>query len=127
MRGNQLWKMQYNYMVKCGSAGGRVLPIEHGGAFWLHLSRVNPPLIDETLRDLYMCPVEGRRNTGGTTDYRGPNGNANVFGDGDPVSADKVDNHGSGEGGNVLRKSGDVQTVPESDRLWTLAGTKTCP
>lgn len=123
---SQLWKMQINYMVQFGGREKR-MPEETGGSFWLKLSQTDPPLIDVTLREIYECPLKGSPNSPGTTDYRGPNGNVNRFNDGDPVGADKIGNHGSGEGGNVLRKSGDVQTVSESDPLWSTAAVKTVP
>lgn len=47
--------------------------------------------------------------------------------DGDPIGVDRIGNHGEGEGGNVLRKSGDVRTVEEDDPLWIRAGRTTKP
>ena len=84
-------------------------------------------MIDRTLYDIFSCPVVASRTLQDETDFRGPNGNVNVFGDGDPVGADKIGNHGHSAGGNVMRKSGDVITVPADDELWILAGQKTCP
>jgi hypothetical protein len=123
---SQLWKMMNNYMVMYGGSR-KAMPSTTGGAFWLELSRTSPPLVDPSMMDIYECAVEGGPNAAGTTDYRGPAGNVNTFGDGDPVGADKVGNHGRGEGGNVVRKSGDIQTVSEMDPLWTAAGAKTEP
>jgi prepilin-type N-terminal cleavage/methylation domain-containing protein len=129
----QLWKMQYNYSVQYGGAD-KMFPVETCGNFWLKLNTITPPLIDSTLaggsNNIYACPLEGNPNATGTTDFRGPNGNVNApanFGDGDPVGADKVANHGSSEGGNVLRKSGDCLTASNGDTLWALASTKTAP
>ncbi len=122
---SQLWKMQNNYMVQYGGAF-KNMPEETGGNFWTKLSAPESTLIDSTLNDIYMCPLEGTTNSG-DTDYRGPASNVNKFKDGDPVGADKTTNHSDdgSEGGNVLRKSGDVQTVGNNDTLWNAAGSKT--
>ena len=126
---SQLWKMQYNYMTQFGGAD-KYMPTETCGQFWTKLSSITPPLIDNTLQDIYSCPLEGNLPVAGATDFRGPNGNINspsAFADADPVGADKDGNHGPNEGGNVLRQSGDVTTVPPADIMWVLAATKTCP
>ncbi len=122
---SQLWKMQYNYSVKYGG-NNKYMPSETGGNFWLKLSSSETTLIDSTMSDIYECPLEGSLSAG-ATDYRGPIANVNKAMDGDPVGADKTTNHSDdgSEGGNVLRKSGDVLTVSGSDALWNLAATKT--
>ena len=122
---SQLWKMQYNYSVKYGGAN-KFMPMETSGQFWLKMSDPQTELIDSTMADIFECPIESIP-TPGETDYRGPVGNVNKAGDGDPVGADKPNNHSDdgSEGGNVLRKSGDVLTVSNSDALWVLAATKT--
>ncbi len=123
---HQLWKMQGGYMVQYGG-NHKLLPYETGGKFWTKLSSSESTLIDNTtLNDIYMCPLEGTPNAG-DTDYRGPSSNANKYKDGDPVGADQVYNHSDdgSEGGNVLRKSGDVQTVGPGDTLWQAAGDRT--
>ena len=122
----QLWKMQHNYMVQYGGSA-KAMPVETGGQFWLKLTNIVPPLIDNTLKDAFACQVKATPPGSGATDYRGPNGNVNTFADGDPVGADKVGNHGANEGGNVVRKSGDVQTVSENDPIWIDASSKTAP
>ena len=123
---SQLWKMQYNYSAQYGGSD-KLFPTQTGSNFWLKLNQAPTVLIDNTLLDIFQCPLEGNP-AAGTCDYRGPGTNVNVtanFGDGDPVGADKIGNHGNAaEGGNVLRKSGDVQTVGQADTMWTLAGTK---
>ena len=123
---SQLWKMMNNYMVQFGGTM-KSMPSETCSDFWIKLTTITPPLIDPTLKDIFACSVKGAGVSYGQTDYRGPNGNVNTFGDGDPVGSDKTDNHGTNEGGNVLRKSGDVTTVPPGDALWAAASTKTCP
>ena len=105
-----LWTMQNNYMVVFG--GERQLyPTETGGDFWLKMKNTDPPLIDSTVLDIFVCGLTGTIAGGVTTDYRGPASNVNNFGDGDPVGADKIGNHGPDSGGNLLRKSGDVVTL----------------
>jgi hypothetical protein len=122
---SQLWKMQNNYMVQYGGSR-KLLPTETGGDFWTKLSDPEIGIIDSSLSEIYHCPLEEVSYPGGT-DYRGPAWNVNKFKDGDPVGADKVTNHSDdgSEGGNVLRKSGDVQTVGSNDALWTYVATKT--
>lgn len=111
-----LWKMEYNYAQRYGR-----MPDETGEAFWLRLSKPPMVFIDLTLADLYQCPVEGVDDPG--VDYRGPACDVERLGDGEPVAADVPGNHG--EGGNVLRKSGDVQCVGEWDQLWLRARSTT--
>lgn len=115
----QLWKMQNNYMVQYGGSQKR-MPTQTAKNFWLKLSQPPTVLIDATLQEIYGCPL-ATPPPAGDTSYAGPATDVNGFGDGDPVGRDVVGNHGSGEGGNVLRKSGDVQTVGQSDSMWTLA------
>ncbi len=123
---SQLWKMEHNYMVQFGGSG-KCLPSETGGQFWTKLSTVTPPLIDNSLKDIYACPVKSQPPATGSTDYRGPSGNVNLYADGEAVGADKAGQHGEGEGGNVLRKSGDVQTVSSADPLWIGADQNVAP
>lgn len=113
----QLYKMQSNYAVQYGGKN-KWMPTETGGAFWLKLQQTNPPLIDGSLSDIYRCPVGA--GGGGQTDYRGPKTNVNQgsVGDGEVIGADKVNNHGNNNGGNIIRKSGDVQNCGEADALW---------
>jgi hypothetical protein len=119
----QLWTMQNNYMVQFGGTQKR-MSSETGRDFWLRLSKPPSTLIDASLKDIYRCPVKGGYSE---CDYRGPSSDVNLYGDGDPVGADMSENHGSSEGGNVLLKSGDLQTVESRDRHWTLAERMTCP
>jgi hypothetical protein len=47
--------------------------------------------------------------------------------DEDAVGADRPGNHYPGDGGNVLRKSGDIRLVGETDPLWQAAARSTIP
>ena len=123
---SQLNKMSFNYMITHGGPS-RAMPQETGGAYWLKLSSVTPPLIDATLKDIFACPAKGVPPAAGATDYRGPAVSANSVPDGDPLGGDKVGNHGPNEGGNILRKSGDVLTVSENDPVWIAASSKLAP
>jgi hypothetical protein len=118
----QLWKSAYIYTVRFGGSH-RLMPTETGDAFWLKLSSPETPVIHGELIEIYQCPVENVDDKG--CDYRGPASNVNRYKDGDPVGADVDGNHGIGRGGNVLRKSGDVQTVSANDALWKAAAKKT--
>jgi peptidylprolyl isomerase len=103
------------YTVKYGGSH-RLMPLETGDAFWLKLSSPKTPILDPKLFEIYQCPVENVDEGG--CDYRGPANNVNKMKDGDPVGADVDGNHGVGRGGNILRKSGDVQTLSLDDRSW---------
>ncbi len=123
---SQLWKMLHNYMVQYGGCS-KSMPDQTGGEFWLCLARCDPRLIDDSLRDIYRCPVRGQPLSVDETDYRGPAQNVNTLSDGDIVGADREDNHGRRAGGNLIRKSGDVLCVPDNDPLWRRARRQTVP
>ncbi|HEX7899386.1 MAG TPA: type II secretion system protein [Planctomycetota bacterium] len=114
----QLWTMEMNYSI---SHGGRMksMPNLTGSQFWLALSTTQPPLIDTTEQEIYLCSVKGDSNLG-DIDYFGPGAAVNRLAGGDPVGCDDPQNHqeGSsteGSGGNVLRKSGDVLEYVAND------------
>ena len=102
-------------------------PSESGEDFWLALQRTTPPVIDPSMHEVFFCRVKGEIGDLGQTDYRGPGVPVSKLGQGDPLGADKPENHGEDRPCNVLRKSGDVQTVPISDPLWDLCATKLSP
>ena len=108
---SQLYKMQFNYMVQHGGSF-KYMPHETGGAFWLKLTKVTPPIIDSTLKDIYFCPYE-KNKPYGETSYRGPKSDVNELRDDDVVGCcSGLHLDGSG---NVLLKSGDVTTVTKTD------------
>jgi hypothetical protein len=109
----QLWMMQNVYVAQFG---GRMksMPEQTGADFWRALSTTAPPLIDPTDADLFLCPVLGTSSLG-ECDYLGPAHPVTRLGGGDPVGADKPGNHGPREGGNVLRKTGDVIELEPRD------------
>jgi prepilin-type N-terminal cleavage/methylation domain-containing protein len=127
---SQLWKMQNVYMSQFG---GRMksMPKDTGAAFWQALSTTTPPLIDPTVADIYCCPVLGNDPAAGACDYWGPGDVVNRLGDGDVVGCDDPINHneggGTSNGGNVLRKSGDVIEVPGDDFDKIINASKTPP
>ncbi len=118
---SKLWSLQNNYMVQFGGSH-KLLPLETGTRFWLKLCSPSTPLIEPGAY-IFQCPVENFEDKG--CDYRGPANNINKSRDGNPVGADVDGNHGIGKGGNVLRKSGDVQTVSAEDSLWKAAALRT--
>jgi prepilin-type N-terminal cleavage/methylation domain-containing protein len=105
----QMWTLQTTYMSQFG---GRMksMPVAQGVAFWSALTSVNPPLVDETEREIFLCPVKAEDT--GDIDYWGPGNSVGRLAPGDPVGCDDPVNHQEGstgvESGNVLRKSGDV-------------------
>ncbi len=48
----QLWTMQANYMAS-GFSPRKLMPPDVGGAFWVKLTLVTPPLIDASLADIF--------------------------------------------------------------------------
>jgi hypothetical protein len=74
-------------------------------------------------RDLDLtCPVKGGR---GDCDYRGPALPLREIGNGEPMAADRIGNHGPDKGGNVLLKTGAVHTVGPKEPLWETAARTT--
>lgn len=113
----QLWTMEMNYSI---SHGGRMksMPKDTGSAFWQALSTTQPPLIETSQQEIYLCSVKGDSNLG-DIDYFGPGAPIGQISGGDPVGCDDPINHSEGStdggAGNVLRKSGDVMEYPAND------------
>ncbi len=102
-----------------------VMPYDTGGAFWIKLSMVAPPLVTDPA--WYACPVKGVTPPAGSTDYRGPAADANGYAATAPIGADKVGSHGFNAGGHVLLKNGTISLVAEADPLWIQASSQTAP
>jgi hypothetical protein len=66
-----------------------------------------------------FCPVKGGEPR--EIDYRGPARPLREIRNDDPMLADRPGNHGPGQGGNVLLKSGDIHAVRETEALWARA------
>ncbi len=124
--GNNL-KQLYSMGTLYSSGHKGQWPLETGEALWLKFQKMQPPLLEADLKEIYFCHVKAEPGDLGETDYRGPSGNVNHGKAGDPIGADKVGNHGDGYGGNVLRKAGDVQNLELDDPLWTLCAEKLIP
>jgi hypothetical protein len=108
----QLWTMQANYMAQFGGRA-KLMPQVTGPDFWLALSRTKPPLIDESLKDIFVCPGSGEED--GCT-YWGPASDVNTYADGDPVGMCDDPSHGGKA--VILRKSGDVMLYGRDDALY---------
>ena len=122
-----LWGSQFNYAAQYGKPNG-IMPTATGSAFWIKLQQTPKPMIDRY--EPFFCPLAGEEVRPGETSFRGPSTNVNRVDDKDPVGADKnlpENNHGSGEGGNVLTKMGDVREYEETDPMWQTADQKTQP
>ncbi len=56
----QLYKMMHNYSAQYGGAD-KIMPVQTGQAFWLHLNTMTPPMIDNSLAsgssNIYGCPL----------------------------------------------------------------------
>lgn len=119
----RLWKTQHVYMVKFGGPT-KSFPRKTGREFWLALVKTTPPLIDQTMKDVYFCPAGRTSPVWGLTTYRGPRGDVNRYLDGDPVGCCEPGGHPDGTI-NVLRKNGDVFCVGPRDALYAAAMEKT--
>lgn len=113
---SQLWKMQNIYMSQFG---GRLkkMPSETGSAFWLALSKTEPPLIDPLNFDIYVCPVVGFPPPGTETSYLGPKQEVGTLKAGDIVGCCAPGNHPDGSI-TVLMNTGDVLKVGPGDPLF---------
>ena len=110
---SQLWKMQSVYASRFGGPM-KQMSDQTGREFWRALTTTQPPLIDASVNDVFLCPVKGDSSEG-AIDYRGPVRAVRFLIDDDPVGADEPGNHDAGEGGNLLRKSGDVVELREPE------------
>jgi prepilin-type N-terminal cleavage/methylation domain-containing protein len=120
---SQLWKMQNVYMSQFGGRH-KSMPTVQGTLFWGALSSTQPPLLDPSVQDIYNCPVRAEGNPG-DIQYYGPGVSVNRLGDGDAVGCDDPQNHSDGsvgQGGNVLRKSGDVMEMDDQEFLKIVNG-----
>jgi type II secretory pathway pseudopilin PulG len=112
---SQLYRLQIVYSK---SNAGAWPPTAKGADFWLSLCHTKPPLVDESTRQIFACPVRDEECGPDKTHFRGPALPFGKLGIGDPLGADKEGNHGEHYGGNVLRKDGGVIEVPSGDKLW---------
>jgi len=113
-----LWQCQLNYSAQYGR-----MPEALGSEFFLALQRPPKPYLDRY--EVYFCPDSNDEVVPGRTSYRGPALPIGALRDEDPVAADKEGNHGAGEGGNVLMKTGDVGSYALTDTVWIRARTTT--
>lgn len=122
---SQLWKMQFTYMSQFGGRMKR-MPDATGREFWLALTKTQPPLIDPTVFDIFLCPAS-RIEAGNepVCTYRGPAVNVAKLADGDPVGM--CDDESHGEQVVILRKSGDTMAVPRGGPEHEQALEKTKP
>src|SRR5437867_3717862 len=89
---SQLWKMQTVFMARSSK---KQMPADTGSAFWRALTTGQPPLVDATVNDIFLCPVKGD-SVSGECDYGGPARKVNLLADGEPVGADLLENHREG-------------------------------
>lgn len=111
---SQLYKLGTLY----ASMHQKAWPEAHGEDLWLSFTRTKPPLIEPVHPLILGCPVLGEECRPGETHYRGPRQPFKGLQAGDPLGADKPDNHGSAYGGNVLFKDGSVRETASHEPLW---------
>ena len=68
------------------------------------------------------CPVKG---PSASIDYRGPGRLLPLMDKDEPILADRPGNHGPGEGGWVVLKTGAMELCTERDPLWAAAARST--
>lgn len=119
----QLWTMQTVYMSQFG---GRMkkMPEDIGSAFWIALTKTQPPLIDGAELEVLVCPLTHEKPRAGFTTYRGPPAKVSSLAGDDVVGCCDAGDHPDGSI-NVLKKSGDVLTVKPGDALYKTALEKT--
>ncbi len=122
-----LWAAQFTWAAQHGGPH-KMMPSAIGSGFWLKLQEGPNPVVGRF--EVFYCPAAGEEVVQGYTSFRGPASNVNRMDDKDPVGADKnlpENNHGNGEGGNVLFKTGDVREYGESEDAWRQAELRTTP
>ncbi len=122
-----LWQSMDVYRTVYGGQN-RQLPSETRGHFWLKLTRTPQPMLQDP--NVLFCPVAESLVSVGKTDYRGPLRDANTLEPGDLLGADQDrprNNHGPGQGGNVVLHNGQVAHYRETDPQWVRAGEFTGP
>lgn len=90
-------------------------PVGAGKAYWTKLAQSSPPMVDPKA---LACPLASPGADSGGCSYWGPSGDPAKYDAADPVGCDDETNHDEHrrEGGNVLRKSGDV--VNDNRDFW---------
>src|SRR5438876_6189517 len=68
---SQIFKMQSLYMSRYGGRS-KAMPTVTGISFWKALTTTNPPLIEASLSDIFICPVGATASVSGDFDYLGP-------------------------------------------------------
>ena len=103
-----LWSMQASYAEKFGK---KRMPDATGPEFWLVLSKTQPPIVGESMLDVYVCPLKGGESRTGHTDYRGPAKKVADLKPDEPVGCCVH----PGGAVNAVYKSGDVKTLGPED------------
>jgi hypothetical protein len=122
-----LWNLSRIGLVVVGAEGHKSAgwdAIDPGRRFFLEFADwPGPPSFPIDPR-WFCCPVVAPADPG-RIDYRGPAGPIRRLDRNEPIVADKPGNHGSGEGGNVVLRSGMAKSVTASDPAWTRAAVST--
>jgi hypothetical protein len=121
---SQLWKMEWVYASQFGGRMKR-MPEATGKEFWLALAKTQPPLIDESSREIFLCVSQTADARPGTCSYRGPAVSVARLADGDAVGL--CDDESHQDRAVVLRKSGEAVIVSRSDPEYERALQTTKP
>ena len=110
---SKLCRLAHLYRVQFGPR----IPRATGGAFWRALETAEPPLVQGNGRKVFLCPVKADGPLG-ELHYWGPGKRALQLNDMQPLGSDAMgESPNHDDGGNLLRKSGDVIEI--SHEMWT--------
>ena len=116
---SELWKLCIVYRVRFGGKE-RSMQTETGADFWLKLTQTSPPLIGPDQLTFLICPASGEQPRKGHTTYRGPNVDANILGDNDPIGCCDPRHHPGGAI-QVLFKNSAVRPLNPTHELYKKA------
>jgi len=102
-------------------------PAARGAELWMSFQNGRPPYLEEKHREICLCPVKQDPDRLGETDYRCPLLPHSKYRAVDVIGGDKPENHGEGQGGNLLLNDGSVHEVNPDEAVWQDALTKLSP
>jgi hypothetical protein len=85
---------------------------------FLDLQKGPKPVI--TRYEVFFCPLSGEQVRPGYCSYLGPFKGICLADGREIMAAERPGNHGPGEGGNVITKTGDIFYAPASDPVWRI-------
>jgi len=112
MNMRSLWQISTNYSIQYCPPYRRIR------TDFLDLQKGQRPVLTDFR--VFFCPLSGEKVRPGYCSYLGPFNNLRLADGREIVAADRPGNHGPGEGGFVLLKTGDIFHAPASDPVWRI-------